>query len=93
MFRYYAIDSFSPTNYNWGHWANEEATALLKKAQASFDEAEQTKLLAQAHAIVVDEAAWLFMVHDLNPRAISKKVQGFQPVQSWFVDLTTITMA
>ncbi len=92
MFRYYAIDSFSPTNFNWGHWANEEATALLKKAQASFDEAEQTKLLAKAHSIVIDEAAWLFMVHDLNPRALSKKVAGFQPVQSWFVDLTTITM-
>jgi ABC-type transport system substrate-binding protein len=93
MFRYYAIDSFSPTNFNWGHFANEEATGLLKKAQASFDEAEQTKLLAKAHAIVIDEAAWLFMVHDLNPRAMSKKVQGFQPVQSWFVDLTTITVA
>ena len=92
MFRYYAIDSFSPTNYNWGHWLNEEATALLKRAQASFDEAEQTALLAKAHAIVVDEAAWLFMVHDLNPRAMSKKVAGFQPVQSWFVDLTTITV-
>ena len=62
MFRYYAIDSFSPTNYNWGHFANEKATALLKQAQATFDEAEQTKLLAEAHAIVVDEAAWLFMV-------------------------------
>jgi ABC-type transport system substrate-binding protein len=92
MFRYYAIDSFSPTNYNWGHFANEEATALLKKAQASFDAAEQASLLAKAHAIVVDEAAWMFMVHDLNPRAMSKKVQGFQPVQSWFVDLTAISM-
>ena len=92
MFRYYAIDSFTPTNYNWGHWRNEEATALFKKAQASFDETEQTALLAKAHAIMVDEAAWLFMVHDLNPRAISKKVTGFQPVQSWFVDLTTISM-
>ena len=92
MFRYYAIDSFSPTNFNWGHFASEEATALLKKAQASFDEAEQTQLLAKAHSIVIDEAAWLFMVHDLNPRAMSKKVTGFQPVQSWFVDLTTISM-
>jgi peptide/nickel transport system substrate-binding protein len=92
MFRYYAIDSFSPTNYNWGHFANEEASALLKQAQASFNEAEQTKLLARAHAIIVDQAAWLFMVHDLNPRAMSKKVVGFQPVQSWFVDLTTITV-
>ena len=93
MFRYYAIDSFSPTNYNWGHFASKAATALLKQAQASFDPAEQTKLLAKAHAIVIDEAAWLFMVHDLKPRAMSKKVKDFQPVQSWFVDLTTISMA
>jgi ABC-type transport system substrate-binding protein len=93
MFRYYSIDSFSPTNFNWGHFANEKVTALLRSAQATFDEAEQTKLLAEAHAMVVDEAAWLFMVHDLNPRAMSKNVHGFQPVQSWFVDLTTITVA
>ena len=93
MFRYYATDSFSPVNYNWGHWANEEATTLLRQAQASFNPDEQTQLLAKAHAIVVDEAPWLFIVHDLNPRAMSKKVQGFKPAQSWFQDFTQITMA
>ncbi len=93
MFRYYSIDSFSPTNYNWGHWASEEATVMMRKAQATFNAEEQTALLAKVHAIVVDEAPWLFMVHDLNPRAMSKKVKDFQPVQSWFVDLTTISMA
>jgi peptide/nickel transport system substrate-binding protein len=93
MFRYYATDSFSPVNYNWGHWANEEATALLRKAQATFNPAEQTELLAKAHAIVVDEAPWLFIVHDLNPRALSAKVQGFKPAQSWYQDFTQITMA
>jgi peptide/nickel transport system substrate-binding protein len=93
MFRYYAKDSFSPTNFNWGHWDNAEVTAMLKKAQASFDEAEQTKVLAEAHGKIVDDAAWLFIVHDLNPRAMSKKVQGFVPVQSWFIDFTQISMA
>jgi peptide/nickel transport system substrate-binding protein len=93
MFRYYAKDSFSPTNYNWGHWDNAEVTAMLKKAQASFDVAEQTKILAAAHGKVVDDAAWAFIVHDLNPRAMSKKVQGFVPVQSWFIDFTQISMA
>ncbi len=78
MFRYYAIDSFSPTNYNWGHWSNQEFTDLVRKAQATFNADEQTKLLQQAHAIVVDEAPWLFIVHDLNPRAMTKKVTGFQ---------------
>jgi peptide/nickel transport system substrate-binding protein len=93
MFRYYAKDSFSPTNYNWGHWDNAEVTAMLKKAQASFDEAEQIKILAEAHSKIVDDAAWLFIVHDLNPRAMSKKVQGFVPVQSWFIDFTQISVA
>jgi ABC-type transport system substrate-binding protein len=93
MFRYYAKDSFSPTNYNWGHWDNEEASALLRKAQATFDAAEQTRLLAQAHAMIVDQAAWLFIVHDLNPRALSKKVTGFKPAQSWYQDFTQITIA
>ncbi|MGE0224393.1 MAG: ABC transporter substrate-binding protein [Acetobacteraceae bacterium] len=93
MFRYYAIDSYSPTNYNWGHWTNEEATALLREAQATFDAKKQTELLAKAHAIVVDEAPWLFIVHDLNPRAMSKKVKGFQPAQSWSQDFTQITMS
>ena len=92
MFRYYAKDSFSPTNYNWGHWDNPEVTAMLKKAQASFDAAEQTKVLAEAHGKIVDDAAWAFIVHDLNPRAMSKKVQGFVPVQSWFIDFTQISM-
>jgi peptide/nickel transport system substrate-binding protein len=92
MFRYYAKDSFSPVNYNWGHWDNQQATDLLKQAQATFDPAEQTKLLSQAHALVVDEAPWLFIVHDLNPRAMSKKVSGFTPVQSWCIDFTQISM-
>ena len=93
MFRYYSIDSFSPTNYNWGHSANEEVTAELRRAQATFNPDEQTALLAKAHGIVVDEAPWLFIVHDLNPRAMSPKVQGFKPAQSWSQDFTQIHMA
>jgi peptide/nickel transport system substrate-binding protein len=92
MFRYYAIDSFSPTNYNWGHWDNQEFTDLVKKAQATFNPDEQNKLLAQAHEIVVDEAPWLFIVHDLNPRSMSKHVTGFHPAQSWYQDFTQISM-
>ncbi|WP_428484152.1 ABC transporter substrate-binding protein [Rhodopila sp.] len=92
MFRYYAKDSYSPTNYNWGHWDNQAATNLLHKAQATFDKNQQDTLLAQAHAMVVDGAPWLFIVHDLNPRAMSKKVAGFKPAQSWSQDFTQISI-
>jgi len=53
----------------------------------------QTRLLAEAHATLVDEAAWLFICHDLNPRAMNKRVQNFRPAQSWSQDFTQITVA
>jgi hypothetical protein len=34
----------------------------------------------------------LYIVHDLSPRAMSKKVQGFVSAQSWFLDLTLVSM-
>ena len=93
MFRYYDSKSYSPNGFNWGHWSDPRVDKLLEGAQASTDKAEQTRMLAEAHSIVVDEAPWLFIVHDLNPRALSAKVHGFHPTQSWFQDLTQITMA
>ena len=92
MFRYYCSDSFSPVNFNWGHFSDPRSDKLLRGAQATLDPAEQTRMLAEAHSIVVDQAAWLFIVHDLNPRALSKKVLGFHPAQSWFQDFTQVAM-
>jgi peptide/nickel transport system substrate-binding protein len=54
----------------------------LTGAQENFGSEQQAELLAQAHA------AWAFIVHDLNPRAMSAKVKGFQPAQSWYQDFT-----
>ena len=45
-----------------------------------------------AHERLVDNPPWLFIVHDLNPRAFSKKVKGFVSPQSWFVDLTLVSL-
>ena len=40
----------------------------------------------------MDNPPWLFIVHDLNPRAMSRKVTGFVSAQSWFQDLTLVSM-
>jgi peptide/nickel transport system substrate-binding protein len=92
MFRYFSKTSFSPNGINWGHYADPRVDSLLMQAQQNFDSEQQIELLAQAHAIVVDEAAWTFIVHDLNPRAMSSKVKGFQPAQSWYQDFTRVTV-
>jgi ABC-type transport system substrate-binding protein len=92
MYRLFATPSFPPASTNWGHFSNAAFDDLTTRAQRSFDSEEQMRLLADAHAILVDEAAWLYICHDLNPRAMSKKVQNFHPAQSWSQDFTSITM-
>jgi peptide/nickel transport system substrate-binding protein len=93
MYRLFASASFPPAGTNWGHYSNSRFDELATRAQSTFDVAEQVKLLAEAHATLVDDAAWLFICHDLNPRAMSKRVQNFHPAQCWSQDFTHITMA
>jgi ABC-type transport system substrate-binding protein len=93
MYRLFASPSFPPAGTNWGHFSNALFDELAIGAQSSFDENARAKLLADAHAVLVDEAAWLFICHDLNPRAMTKRVLNFRPAQSWSQDFTQITMA
>jgi hypothetical protein len=48
--------------------------------------------LRTAHERLVDNPPWLYIIHDLNPRAMSKTVKGFISAQSWFLDLTLVSM-
>jgi ABC-type transport system substrate-binding protein len=92
MFRYWHSSSYSPTNQNWGHWSTPHLDALLQQAQETFDPAVRDRILAEAHALAIDEAPWVWIGHDLTPRAMSAKVEGFHPAQSWSQDFTSITM-
>jgi peptide/nickel transport system substrate-binding protein len=40
---------------------------------------------------MVDQALMLWVVHDVNPHAMSPKIKQFVQAQSWFQDLTTIS--
>jgi peptide/nickel transport system substrate-binding protein len=79
-------------NWNWGHFSDQRVDDLLAKAQESFDPAERDRALAAAHGLIVDEALWVWIVHDLNPRAMAATVKGFQLAQSSAQDFTSITM-
>ncbi|MDX3806708.1 ABC transporter substrate-binding protein [Bosea thiooxidans] len=79
-----------PNGYNWGGYENPKADELADKALQTFDAAEQDKVLADLHTIMVDDAMWIWVVHDLNPRAMSPRVKGFVQAQSWFQDVTPV---
>ncbi len=81
------------SGFNWGNYANPRAEELAKAAKEAFDPQEQDKLLARLHEVIVDDAAWVWAVHDLNPRALGPNVQGFVQAQSWFQDLTPVTVS
>ena len=78
LYRYHHHPSFSPANWNWGHFTNPKIDELMAEAQETFVPAERDKVLAEAHELIVDEAPWVWIVHDLNPRAMSAKVKGFR---------------
>jgi peptide/nickel transport system substrate-binding protein len=44
------------------------------------------------HAAFVDHAFWAWIVHDLNPRALSPRLRGFVLAQTWQPNLTTVEM-
>jgi peptide/nickel transport system substrate-binding protein len=73
-------------------YLNPTVDKLMDEAEQTFDVEKQNGLLAKIHEIVVDDAPWIFVVHDMNPRALSPKVKGFVEPQSWFVDLTSVSV-
>jgi peptide/nickel transport system substrate-binding protein len=90
--RWFYGDNITPKGSNWGHWQNSEFDALLRKMEAASSPEEFGKTLAAMHEILVDEAPWAWIVHDRNPRAMTKQVQGFVSAQSWFQDLTRVSL-
>jgi len=90
--RFFHSKSVPPTSVNIMPFVNPESDKLLDEAEKTFDLAKQDAILAKLHELVVEEAPWIFVAHDLNPRAMSPKVKGFVPPQSWFVDLTPVSV-
>jgi len=58
----------------------------------TFDDEIRDITLSRVHEIASRDAIMLFVVHDLNPRALSPKLRGFVQAQNWFQDLTPIVV-
>lgn len=63
---------------------------MLDQASTTFDTAGRDAIVARIHEHFVDNAYWLWVVHDVNPRALRPEVQGFAQAKSWYQDLTQV---
>jgi len=82
-----------PSGTNWGFYNDPAMDALFEKVRTTFDAAEQTRVLQEIHEKYVNEALFLMVTHDVNPRAMSPRVRGFVQAQNWFQDFSPVTMA
>jgi peptide/nickel transport system substrate-binding protein len=92
MGRWFYGDNVSPRGSNAGHWKDAEFDAAFLALETEADPAKRLALTRKAHERLVDNPPWLWIVHDLNPRAMSPRVAGFVSPQSWFIDLTRVDM-
>ena len=88
--RFFHSDSQPPKSQNIMPYVNPEVDQLLEQAELELDLEKQNQLLARVHEILVEDAPRVYIVHDLNPRALSPKVKGFVQAQSWYQDLTPV---
>lgn len=90
MMRFASEKAFPPVSSNWGFFNTPEIEALVTKVKNSFDPAAMDQAAGELHAAMVDEVPFLYVAHDVAPRAISAKVTGVVQPQSWFIDLAIV---
>ncbi|WP_376099827.1 ABC transporter substrate-binding protein [Roseomonas sp. CCTCC AB2023176] len=92
MVRFVSTATQPPVSNNWGYFSNPEFDALIATARTTFDAAARDRALARLHARIVEEAPFLWVAHDVSPRAISPRVRNVVQPQSWFIDLAVMRM-
>jgi ABC-type transport system substrate-binding protein len=82
-----------PVSNNWGYINNPKFDELVTKARQTFDPVARDAALAELHAASVDDVDFLYVAHDVGPRAMSAKIKGFVQPKSWLVDFSPVTIA
>jgi ABC-type transport system substrate-binding protein len=92
MVRFVSTKAFPPVSNNWGFFGNEQIDKLVEAARTTFEDKARDEALAKLHSRIVEDAPFIWIAHDVGPRAMSAKVKGVVQPQSWFIDLAPMTI-
>lgn len=92
MVRFVSTKAFPPVSNNWGYYGSPEVDKLVADARTAFDDKARDAALAKLHAHMVEDPPFLYVAHDVGPRAMSPKVKHVVQPRSWFIDIATMTM-
>jgi peptide/nickel transport system substrate-binding protein len=83
---------WTPVGPNRALYKNPRFDALLQQARLSTDQAKRAHLYKEAQRILVDDAPWVFVDHEIQIAALSKRVQGFKLHPSFDLRVETISL-
>ena len=92
MVRFTSTKTFPPVSNNWGYFGNPEFDKLIADARNSFEDKARDVALSKLHARIVEEAPFIWIAHDVGPRAMSPRVKNVVQPRSWFIDIATMTL-
>lgn len=92
MVRFASKGAFPPVSNNWGYYSDDTTEKLISQARNSFDDKGRDTALAELNTYMVDQAADLWVAHDVGPRAMSAKVTGVVQPKNWLIDIATMSI-
>jgi peptide/nickel transport system substrate-binding protein len=78
------------TSLNWSGISNPQLDALLDRTREVSDQAERKKLFSEVTKILQDELPMVYIVHPVEPKAFSPKVQGYEPIPDGMMRFKTV---
>jgi peptide/nickel transport system substrate-binding protein len=83
---------WTPNGPNRALYKNEKFDDLLQQARLTTDQARRASLYKEAQRILVDDAPWVFVDHEIQIAALGKRVQGFKLHPSFDLRVETISV-
>ena len=83
---------WTPGGPNRALYKNERYDELLHQARLGTDQAKRAEAYREAQRILYDDAPWIFVDHEVQIAALSRRVQGFKLHPSFDLRVETISL-
>jgi peptide/nickel transport system substrate-binding protein len=83
---------WTPNGPNRALYKNPKFDDLLQQARLTTDQARRASLYKEAQRILVDDAPWVFVDHEIQIAAVARRVQGFKLHPSFDLRVETISV-
>ena len=75
---------------NWAGYSNARVDEILDRSREVSAQAERKPLFVELAKILQADSPWVFIVHPIEPKAFSPKVQGYSPVPDGMLRLKDV---